>query len=195
MARVTRPPEERRQELINAATHLFSAKGVDATSVSDIVKSIGVAQGTFYWYFKSKTEILNAVIQEYAEGVCQEIAGLQEQNLPALVKFNAIQAKMLSLLNHREQLEHFHKPENQHFHDQMSKGIILKLIPVLARIIAQGVEEGVFSVSSPERAAAFVLGASLGIPDGSEVFSQGETEIWVKDLVAFVLKGLGYQNK
>ena len=62
--RVTKDPEERKQELIDAAERLFMERGYEATAVSDIVQEVGVAQGTFYYYFPSKEEILEAIIEK-----------------------------------------------------------------------------------------------------------------------------------
>ena len=62
--RVTKVPEERKQELIDTAERLFLEKGYEQTTVADIVREIEVAQGTFYYYFSSKEEILEAIIEE-----------------------------------------------------------------------------------------------------------------------------------
>jgi AcrR family transcriptional regulator len=43
---ISKDPEKRRSELIEAAERIFAAKGYEETSVSDIVKEINVAQGT-----------------------------------------------------------------------------------------------------------------------------------------------------
>lgn len=67
MARVTKPIPERRREIIDAARELFIESGFDGTQVSDISRKINVAQGLVYHYFKSKTAILYAVIDELAE--------------------------------------------------------------------------------------------------------------------------------
>jgi len=42
----------------------FLEKGYEQTTVSDIVREIEVAQGTFYYYFSSKEEILEAIIEK-----------------------------------------------------------------------------------------------------------------------------------
>ncbi|MFD0713789.1 TetR/AcrR family transcriptional regulator [Paenibacillus sp. GCM10027626] len=55
----------RRKQLMDIAVQLFAQKGYPNTKISDIVAAAGVAQGTFYWYFKSKQEI---VIQLVADG-------------------------------------------------------------------------------------------------------------------------------
>lgn len=62
--RISKAPKERRAELIAAARYLFDKDGVEATRVSDIVQSVGVAQGVFYYYFRSKEEIVEVVAEE-----------------------------------------------------------------------------------------------------------------------------------
>ena len=63
--RITKKPEERRQELIQIAEQQFIQNGYEKTAVSDIVKKAKVAQGTFYYYFKTKEEILDSIIDKY----------------------------------------------------------------------------------------------------------------------------------
>ncbi len=67
MARITKPVEERRKEIIDTSKELFFENGFDRTQVADISKKLNVAQGLVYHYFKSKTEILYAVIDEISE--------------------------------------------------------------------------------------------------------------------------------
>ncbi len=52
-----------KEKLINSAIKVFSEKGFFNTKVSDIVGEAGVAQGTFYIYFKSKEEIFFEIVQ------------------------------------------------------------------------------------------------------------------------------------
>jgi AcrR family transcriptional regulator len=51
-----------RDNLLAAAVEVFAAKGYTATRVSDIVKQAGVAQGTFYLYFKGKQAIFEELV-------------------------------------------------------------------------------------------------------------------------------------
>ena len=60
--RVSKPPHQRRQELISAARRLFDQKGIGKTRVSDIVREVGVAQGVFYYYFHSKEDLVREVV-------------------------------------------------------------------------------------------------------------------------------------
>lgn len=54
--------EEARQRIINASASLFSEKGFDATSVSEIAQAAGVNKALIYYYFKSKEDILDYLI-------------------------------------------------------------------------------------------------------------------------------------
>jgi len=49
--------QERKQEIIEAATKLFAHKGFASTSISDIAKEVGMSKGLFYNYFESKEEL------------------------------------------------------------------------------------------------------------------------------------------
>ena len=64
MARITKPPEERRKEFVDTARDFFIENGYEKTQMIDITKKLNVAAGTIYHYFKSKTELLYAVIDE-----------------------------------------------------------------------------------------------------------------------------------
>ncbi|MEZ5380874.1 MAG: TetR/AcrR family transcriptional regulator [Microthrixaceae bacterium] len=65
MDRVLTPRgEQRRVQLVDAATQCFAARGYQATSISDIVDSIGVGKGVFYWYFTSKRELFGNILTE-----------------------------------------------------------------------------------------------------------------------------------
>jgi AcrR family transcriptional regulator len=56
--RRVRPPDERRRELLDAATALFAQRSASAVSVTDITSRAGVATGTFYRFFPTKEAIL-----------------------------------------------------------------------------------------------------------------------------------------
>ncbi|WP_454690627.1 TetR/AcrR family transcriptional regulator [Achromobacter aloeverae] len=63
----TKPAEVRLEELMAAAETLFLEKGVEATTISEIVDAARVAKGTFYHYFPSKHEMLIALGKRYTE--------------------------------------------------------------------------------------------------------------------------------
>jgi AcrR family transcriptional regulator len=70
----TKPPEERREELLDAAERLFLKQGVAATSVEQITAAADVAKGTFYLHFSSKDEIHTALENRFAQRILDKIA-------------------------------------------------------------------------------------------------------------------------
>ena len=58
-----------RQAIIEAGIRVFISKGVSETTVRDIIRSTGLASGTFYNYFNSKEEVLVAIFNDFAKEV------------------------------------------------------------------------------------------------------------------------------
>jgi AcrR family transcriptional regulator len=73
--RQTKPAEVRLDELMAAAEKLFLAKGIEETTINEIVEAAQVAKGTFYHYFTSKNDMLAALGQRYTT---QFLARLRE---------------------------------------------------------------------------------------------------------------------
>jgi AcrR family transcriptional regulator len=69
------PVHDRREQLLNAALAVFSAEGYSAAKVSDIVGRAGVAQGTFYLYFRSKQEVMLALFERFQGALIEARCG------------------------------------------------------------------------------------------------------------------------
>lgn len=83
--RVVKEAAVRRNEILDAAEQLFVTKGFDGTSTNDILEKVGIARGTLYYHFKSKEEILDAMIQRISEGLVKRVAGIAGQkDVPVL---------------------------------------------------------------------------------------------------------------
>lgn len=82
----------RRVELVNTAARLFRKKGFDATSTRDIAAAVGMHSGSPFYHFKSKAELLNAVMEEGMRSALQRqaaaltAAGLSTTEAPALLR-------------------------------------------------------------------------------------------------------------
>jgi AcrR family transcriptional regulator len=61
--RIVKEAKERKNEILDAAEELFAAKGYEETSTGDILDRVGIARGTLYYHFKSKEDILDALIE------------------------------------------------------------------------------------------------------------------------------------
>ena len=65
--RVTKEAQERREEILDAAEALFASDGYASTSTNDIIDRVGIARGTLYYHFRSKEEILDAVVLRFTQ--------------------------------------------------------------------------------------------------------------------------------
>ena len=57
-------PESARGKLLQTAAHLFRNKGFERTTVRDLASAVGIQSGSIFHHFKSKDEILRAVMEE-----------------------------------------------------------------------------------------------------------------------------------
>lgn len=196
-ARTVKDPEERRTEIIEAARVLFAEKGYEATSVSDIVKRVGVAQGTFYWYFKSKEDIFHEIAHVYASDRMKDIALIvQRDDLTAVDKVRSL-FESFSGADDVEQafVSRIHAPAARALHDHIAREVGRELVPLFAAIIRQGVEEGVFTTKYPDEAAAFLvsMGSVQDSIDSTDL-TEEDRKRWIAAVIDFLGHGLGFKG-
>ncbi|HEX7922858.1 MAG TPA: helix-turn-helix domain-containing protein, partial [Bradyrhizobium sp.] len=73
-SRRTQPAEVRVDDLMSAAAALFIAKGIEATTIDDIVTRAGVAKGTFYHYFSTKADVVIALRARFTQDFLSRVA-------------------------------------------------------------------------------------------------------------------------
>ncbi|MBP2653463.1 MAG: TetR family transcriptional regulator [Firmicutes bacterium] len=150
--RVVKEAEERKNEILDAANELFNQKGFDGTSTNDILERVGIARGTLYYHFKSKEDIMDALIDRYNVlilGTAQEIAA--DKSIPVNERIIRVvmALKISSNGNGKEIMEHIHKPQNALMHQKIQQVIITGVTPILTEIIREGIEQGLFSTPFP----------------------------------------------
>lgn len=162
MIRVTKDPEERREELVDIAEKLFIEQGYEETAVSDIVKKARVAQGTFYYYFKSKDEVLDAIIDRYLNEIMTIIdKQVHRKDIDAVDKILQLIRGSISFGQTKERMvNYFHEEKNAHLHFKMEQKIYPKLANPLKKIIDQGISEKLFETKYPYETALLILGTN-----------------------------------
>ena len=157
MVRIVKKPEERRGEIVATARELFQ-KDYESTTMRDIMDALGIAKGTIYHYFKSKEELLEAVVEdtveEYITGlekVLNETEGNGLDKMRALITSGNVEEQ------YEEILEHLHRPGNVSMHTRQLAVTLSRLAPLYASAIQQGIEEGIFQSEHPLECAEFLL--------------------------------------
>ena len=62
MSKISEKQQNKRTSILDAAYELFIEKSFKNTSIDDVVKSAGIAKGTFYLYFKDKHDLMERII-------------------------------------------------------------------------------------------------------------------------------------
>src|SRR5699024_235198 len=188
--RISKDPDERRSEIIDAAEMLFTTKGYASTTINDILKEVGIAKGTFYYYFQSKEEVMDAVVMRFIEMGVKAARNIAcDPNMKAPEKlFQIIMAQRpdpQSDGNKKEEMiDELHEIDNAEMHQKSLVETILKLTPVLTKVIEQGIEEGSFQTHYPRETVEFLLVSSQFLLD--EGIFQWEPEERLQKAVAFV---------
>ena len=165
--RIVKEPEVRKNEIIDAAEKLFAAKGFEKATVHAILASAGIAKGTFYYYFKSKEEVLNAIIKrridaglERAQAIASSPQLSPVQKIAAAIMAqkpqNPVEAEFLPVL---------HEQANALFHQKVLTDCVTRLTPVLSAITEEGIKQGDFSTAYPKESVEILLTAGLVIFD------------------------------
>lgn len=166
--RILKEPEERRNEIINTAENLFFSKGYIKTTINDILNEIGIAKGTFYYYFKSKEEVMDAIIMKIVNNdvtIAKKIA--HDSKIPTIDKlFQILLAqKPKNNVNKSQMIEQFHLAENAEMHQKSLVLTIKYLAPTLTEVVNQGIEENIFVTDYPKETVEFLIVSSIMLFD------------------------------
>lgn len=192
-------PEERREEITNAAEELFITKGYENTSVNDIVDKIGVAKGLFYYYFKAKEEILNAISQKYIQYIASKIRKIvdnKEKNaiekihqiLETIINQFGLQSKGI-----RRLAGLFNNERNMVIHCRMATKMVEEITPCVISILKQGIRENLFNTAYPEFIAETLLMWAVSLHNTIKIpiVYRSETELKAKAAEDMIEKILG----
>jgi AcrR family transcriptional regulator len=159
MARTVKKRSERRDEFLDTAVELFNEKGYYNTSVDDIVDRMDVAKGLFYYYFKTKEDLVEAIVNRLWESAVTDYEAIMARDdLSALEKlflYSHVRGQIKVEQTYLMDL-YLKEPESPLVQRMMEKGVEV-LVPILGAIFEQGVEEGVFDTEYPYQAAEFLI--------------------------------------
>jgi len=166
MVRIVKKSSERRSEIVKAARHLFQTKQYHKATMQDVMNSLGIAKGTIYHYFKSKEELLEAVIEDIVDRNLEEMKtvikkakGNALQKIKILVEAGNIAAGQSAIV------EHLHRCGNEAMHTRLLAATLAKQAPLYAKAIQQGCKEGILQTDTPLECAEFILSAVQFLTD------------------------------
>lgn len=195
--RRAKEPEVRRGEILDAAQKLFTEIGYAKTTVTDILNVHGLSKGVFYYYFKSKEEVMDAIIQRIVEDEVENAKRIVAN--PDLTPAQKLCAILMcqgrteeDLKSKAEIVEQFHKAENAEMHQKSLVLTIRQLAPVIAEIITQN--RPVLHTEYPLETVSLFLAAGEFIFDRNLFqWSQDEAFRFAAAFVELMEKTLGVE--
>jgi len=194
--RLIKDADQRKNEILDAAETLFTLKGFDKTSTNEILEAVGIARGTLYYHFKSKEDIMDALIERHTSRLlkaAKEIA--EDKSKPVYDRI--IQSVRALKMNQsgNEVLEHIHRPQNALMHQKVQKTILNGLPPILAGIIREGIEDNLFHTPYPYECVEMLVVYASTVFDGDMLdISQPEYASRVQALIFNVERLLGVES-
>ena len=161
-------PEERRQAILDAAVRVFALHGFAAATTDDIARSAGLSKGGLYWHFKSKDDILAALLEQMFN---QELAALEQlAGAPgsAAARLRLLGAQMAEALLALEQalpvvLEFYALAARQSAVREWLQAYFQRYQRLLAGLLKQGYASGEFRHGAPEQSAVLLIAQLEGL--------------------------------
>lgn len=176
MARIVKEEEyaEKRNAILDATQRLVYSKGYEQMTIQDILGDLQISKGAFYHYFDSKPALLEALVERMGDEMEKlilpiihnpEIAALQKLQhfFDAINRFKAARKEFLIAL-----LPVWYMDDNAIVRQKLIMTGTKQIKPLLAKIVHQGLQEGIFSTPYPEHVSevilslAYTLGDTLG---------------------------------
>lgn len=156
-------PEQTLDQILTVSAQMFTQKGYEKTSIQDIINELGMSKGAVYHHFKSKEDILSAVMEKelgraeemFMELIQNTYAPNAKQKLISILENIVVDPGIQS--NSMNQVLSTQIKNPQFVLGGIQKGV-LKDARMIAELMEQGIEDGSISAAYPlECAEIFML--------------------------------------
>lgn len=173
----TKDFDMKRNEILNCAEQLFTKKGYEVTTVNAILKEVGIAKGTFYYYFESKEEVMDAVIMRVIDTELEHAKKVLNNE-----KLTPIEKLITSLFRKPESeekkviIEQLYEANNALMKQRALQRTLEVLCPIYAEMIVEGNRKQDFSSANPLEDIQFLVAGMQTLYDLSSI-SQAKIEV------------------
>jgi AcrR family transcriptional regulator len=186
--------EEARMKIVEIARNIFTHFGFKKTTMEEIAMASRKGKSSIYYYFKSKEDIFQAVVEKEAEELKEElykkIADIEDPIERLNVYITVRMRKLNKLTNFYTALKSDYLSHLE-FIEQIRKSYDLDEIRVVAGIIQEGIEKGKFSVEDPHLSAVAIVTAMKGLEVPLFINKEhGNFETRLNNLINFLFYGI-----
>ena len=190
---------EKRDAIINGATKLFQELGYRKTSMNKIAKELNMGKSSLYYYFKSKTEIYNAIILYEAIIYRKKVLDSISKNKSP---FEKLKSYILIRMQTNKILYNFHRAVTDptlldlDFIKRLNKLYDKEEFHLFRNILESGIREGYLEIRDIKNAAIGIVTAMRGI-ESTIMLSQGDpkNEKKIDNILQIILYGIVKREK
>ena len=158
----------KKEFILDTAEKMFVEQGFDQTSISQLLDATKVARGTLYYYFTSKEEIMDAIIERWIEQSFEQMRiWVERKQLPILERLMGALASLNMQKDGQELLDHLHAPQNALLHEKTNQILLSKVPEILYPLFQEGFQTGEMQTTYPYETIEMMLTYSLQIFDNS----------------------------
>ena len=160
-------------------------RGYDNTSVDEIIEKVNIAKGTFYYYFTSKEEMLDEVINKMINEEIIEAKKVVLMPIPIEQKVVGIVTSLRPKSNELNIVEALNNENNIKMHMKYNKRIIDEATIILKDVVLEGIDKEVFNCTNIEERIKLLLKMSNDTFDDNN-FTNKDVEVYI-DMVEKLL--------
>lgn len=180
----------RREEILDAARHVFAQNGFEGTTVADVARQARVASGTVYLYFASKLDLFAALNARLLEVI---VSAMRDADAPPDLREGTsarIHAVFAASIEHRDLLRLvFLNPDPRTEVARRMRRADEKRLRPLAELLRGGMEAGVVRRADPALLAKLVNGVTITALYQCFVQSDGSDAQAYEELVTAMIVG------
>ena len=169
---------ERKQELLKIAYNMFLMKGYDNTSIDDIINEAKIAKGTYYYYFESKEETLEEVINMMINDEVTSAKEILKMPISIPEKLVRIITSLRPKKNEQEIQNTLNKKDNIVMHEKINNRIIEEAVTLLEQVVMEGIENKIFNCTHIKERLKMLLIMSNELFDNDEP-NMNQVEVFI----------------
>lgn len=153
-------------EIVRAATDLFSRKGFHATTTQELADAVGLVKGTLYYHIGSKEKLLFRIHQEVTEDGIRRWRELAGRDLPAPETLRLMIVEHCRVMDSSRDAVAVFSEEMKHLSPALRRRLVARrdvYHGLLESTIRRGADAGDLRTSSPRLACLAILGMLNGM--------------------------------